>query len=53
MYIAGYCKLLLTGRRMICVSVVACSGSVHVLSVDPESHFHTVRYKLTTKAVYV
>jgi hypothetical protein len=43
------CKLLLTCRRMICVSVAACSGSVQVLSVDPVSHFHTVRYKLTLK----
>jgi len=30
------------------VSAVACSESVQVLSVDPVSHFHTVRYKLTT-----
>ena len=42
---AGYCKLLLTGRRVMCVSAAACSGSVQVLSVDPVSHFHTVRYK--------
>jgi hypothetical protein len=44
----GYCKLLLTCRRMMCVSAAACSGSVQVLSVDPLSHFHTVRYKFTT-----
>ena len=44
----GYCKLLLTGRRVMRVSAAACSGSVQVLSVDPVSHFHTVRYKLTT-----
>jgi len=30
------------------VSAAACSGTVQVLSVDPVSHFHTVRYKLTT-----
>jgi hypothetical protein len=45
----GYCKLLLTCRRMMCVSASACSGSVQVLSVDPVSHFHTVPYKLTTQ----
>ena len=44
----GYCELLLTVRRVMCVSAAACSGSVQVLSVDPVSHFHTVRYKLTT-----
>jgi hypothetical protein len=43
-----YCKRLLTCRRMICISPVACSGSVQVRSVDPVSYFHTVRYKLTT-----
>ena len=43
-----YCNLLLTGRRVTCVSAAACSGSVQVLSVDPVSHFHTVRYNLTT-----
>jgi len=49
----GYCKLLLTCRRVMCVSAAACSGSVQVLSVDPVSHFHTVRYKVTTYAMYV
>jgi hypothetical protein len=44
----GYCKLLLTCRRTMCVSAAACSVSVQVLSVDPVSHFHTVRYKITT-----
>ena len=42
----GYCKLLLTGSRMMCVSAAACSGSVQFcLSVDPVSHFHTLSYK--------
>ena len=45
----GYCTLLLTCRRMICVSAAACSGSVQALSVDPVSHFHTVFYKLSTQ----
>jgi len=40
--------MLLTYVRTMCVSAVACSGSVQVLSVDPVSHFHIVRYKLTT-----
>jgi len=31
---------------MVCVSAAACSGTAQVLSVDPVSHFHTVRYKL-------
>ena len=44
----GYCKLMLTGRRMMCVSAAACSGAVQVQYVDPVSHFHTVRYKLTS-----
>jgi len=39
----GYCWLLLTCRLMMCVSAADCSGSVQVLSVDPVSHFHTVR----------
>jgi len=38
---------------MRCVSAAACSGSVQVLSVDPVSHFHTVRYKLAAEAMYV
>ena len=45
----GYCKLLLSSRSSMCVSAVACSGSVQVLSVDPASHFHTVCYKFTTQ----
>jgi len=44
---------LLTCRRMMCVSAVACSGSVQALSVDPVSHFHTGRYKLTIYAMNV
>ena len=43
----GYCKMLLTCRRVVCVSAAACSGTAQVLSVDPVSHFHTVHYKLT------
>jgi hypothetical protein len=50
---AVYCKLLLTCRRTMCVSAVACSGSVQALSDDPVSHFHTGRYKLTIYAMYV
>ena len=50
---AGYCKLLLTFGLTMCVSAVACSGSVQALSVDPVSHFHTGRYKLTIYAMYV
>jgi len=38
---------------MICVSAVACSVFVQVLYLDPLSHFHTVRYKLTTEAMQV
>jgi hypothetical protein len=34
---------------MLCVGVAACSGSVEVLSVDPVSHFHTLRYTLTLR----
>ena len=49
----GYCKLFLTCRLMTCVSAAACCGSVQVLSVDPVSHFHTVRYNLTTQSTYV
>jgi len=37
----------------MCVSAVACSGSVQALSVDPVSHFHTVRYRLTLYGTYV
>jgi hypothetical protein len=37
----GYCTLLLSYRRSMCVSAAACSGSVQVLSVDPVSHLHT------------
>ena len=48
----GYCKLLLTGSRMMCVSAAACSGLVQFcLSVDPVSHFHTVRHKLETQSL--
>jgi len=36
-----FCKLLPTCRRTM-------YGYVQVLSVDPLSHFHMVRYKLTT-----
>ena len=49
----GYCKFLFTGRRVTCVSAAACSGSVQVLSVDPVSHVHTVRYNLTNYVMYV
>jgi len=38
---------------MMCLSAVACSGSVQVLSVDRVSHFHTVGYKLTAYAMQV
>ena len=37
----------------MCVSAVACSGSVEALSVVPVSHFHTGRYKLTIYSTYV
>jgi hypothetical protein len=50
---AGYCKLLLTYRRMMCVSAVACSGSVQVLYADPVSHIHTVRYRSAIYSTYV
>ena len=50
---AGFCKMLLTCRRMLCVSADACSGSVEVLSVYSVSHFNTVRCKLTPYAMYV
>jgi len=38
---------------MMCVSALSCTRTVKVLSVDPVSHFHTVRYKLTAQAMYV
>jgi hypothetical protein len=44
----GYCNLLLTCRRMMCLSAVPSNGSVQVLSLDLVNHFHTARYKLTT-----
>jgi len=37
----------------MCVSAVACSGSVQALSVDPVNHFHTGRYKLTIYSTHV
>ena len=37
----------------MCVSTVACSGCLQALSVDPVSHFNTVRYKLTIYSRYV
>jgi hypothetical protein len=41
----GYCKLLLTCRRMMCVSAAASSVSIQVLPLDLVSHTHTARYK--------
>jgi hypothetical protein len=44
----GYCNLLLTCRRLMCVSAAASSSSAQVPSIDLVSHFHTARYNITT-----